>query len=241
MQSGDTAPTTGQETGQGMRPLEIAILLFKGMTAIDAVAPYEVLRFLPGATVKFVAETPGPKRVDSGFLTLVADYALEDVPHPDIVVVPPPPPGSPSYENPRLLAWLRAAHATSQYTVSLCAGPLLLGAAGLLGGVRATTRTALMETLPQFGAIPAHGERYVRDGKILTATDFAAGSDMALYLVGLIAGEETAQAMQVFAQYDPQPPYDYATLLADPAIVARARAMEAAFMAEVMARYGAQA
>ncbi len=244
MESDEVAPTTrqeaGQMAGQGARPLEIAILMFEGMTASDAVAPYEMLRWLPGATVKFVAEEAGPKRTDSGFLTLMADYALEDVPHPDILVVPPPPAGSPSYGNERLLSWLRAAHETSQYTVSLCAGPLLLGAAGLLGGVRATTRTALMETLPQFGAIPAHGERYVRDGKIITATDFAAGSDMALYLAGLIAGEETAQAIQLFGQYDPCPPYDYATLLATPAVVARARAMEDAFVAATMARYGAQ-
>lgn len=237
MPSVQTTPTTEPAT----KPLEIAILLFEGMTASDAVAPYEALRFLPGAVVKFVAEEPGPKRMDSGFLTLVADYALEDVPHPDIVIVPPPPPGSPSYENPRLLAWLRAAHETSQWTVSLCAGPLLLGAAGLLGGVRATTRPSLMDTLPQFGAVPAYGERYVRDGKILTATDFAAGSDMAIYLASLIVGEETAQAMQVFAQYDPRPPYDYATLLANPAVVARAREMEVAFIAEVMARHRVQA
>lgn len=239
MASGIAAPTPGRETNRGFHTdtLEIAILTFEGMTASDAVAPYEILRWLPGATIKFVGEETGPKRTDSGFLTLMTDYTLEEVPRPDIVVVPPPPPGSPSYGNERLLAWLRAAHETSRYTVSLCAGPLLLGMAGLLGGVRATTRPSLMDELPKFGAIPAHGERYVRDGKIITASDFPAGTDMALRLAGLIAGEETAQAIQLLSLYDPQPPYEFSALQADPAIVARARAMEAAFMGTVMARH----
>jgi len=223
-------------TGRTRSSLEIAILLSEGMTAADAIMPYEVLRLLPGAVVKFVAETPGPKRMDSGFLTLTADYALEDVPHPDVVVVPPPPPGSPSYGNERLLAWLRAAHETSQWTVSLCAGPLLLGMAGLLGGVRATANIFIVDQLAQFGAIPMRSERYVRDGKIITASDFPAGLEMGLRLAALIAGEETAQAMQLMMNYDPHAPYDYAALRADPAAMERAQALLDAFFAAAAAR-----
>jgi len=228
-------------TGHAHPSLEIAILLFEGMTASDAVIPYEVLRFLPGAVVKFVAETPGPKRMDSGFLTLTADYALEDVPHPDVLVVPPPPPGSPSYENERLLAWLRAAHETTQWTVSLCAGPLLLGAAGLLGGVRATANIFIVNELARFGAIPAYGEQYVCDGKIVTASDAPAATEMALRLTALIAGEETAQAMQLLANYDPHAPYDYAALRADPAAMGRAQALLDTFFAAAAARQAVRA
>ncbi len=239
MASDIPAPTPAPTMEQAQPSLEIAVLLFEGMTASDAITPYEVLRWLPGAVVKFVAETPGPKRMDSGFLTLTADYALEDVPHPDVLVVPPPPLGSPSYANERLLAWLRAAHETTQWTVSLCAGPLLLGAAGLLNGVRATANIFIVNQLAQFGAIPAYGEQYVRDGKIVTASDYPAGIAMALRLTALIAGEETARAMQLLANYDPHTPYDYAALRADPATMARAQVLLDGFFAAAAARRAA--
>jgi transcriptional regulator GlxA family with amidase domain len=190
-------------------PITIAILLHEGMTASDAIGPYEALRGIPGATVKFVAETAGPKRVDSGFLSLVADYSLDEVPHPDVLVVCP---GSPAIlPSERVLSWIRTAHETSQWTTSVCAGSLLLGAAGLLQGVRATTIWPVMEMLPSFGAIPCPGERYVRDGKIVTAAGNSAGIDMALYLVGQIAGTEIAEASQLLMEYDPQPPFDSGT------------------------------
>ncbi len=187
-------------------PITIAILLHEGMTASDATGPYEALRCIPGATVKFVAETPGPKRVDSGFLSLVADYSLDEVPHPEVLVVCPGSPVVPPSEQ--VLSWIRTAHETSQWTTSVCAGSLLLGAARLLRGVRATTIWPVMEMLPSFGAITCPGERYVRDGKIMTAAGNSAGIDMALYLVGQIAGTDIAEATQLLMEYDPQPPFD---------------------------------
>jgi transcriptional regulator GlxA family with amidase domain len=186
-------------------PITIAILLHEGMTASDAVGPYEALRSIPGATVKFVAETPGPKRVDSGFLSLVADYALEDVPHPDVLVVCP---GSPVYRpSERVLSWIRTAHETSRWTTSVCGGSVLLGAAGLLRGVQATTHWLAMDQLAQFGAIARPDLHYVQDGKIVTAAGNSAGIDMALYLVEQIAGREIAEVTQLLMQYDPQPPF----------------------------------
>jgi transcriptional regulator GlxA family with amidase domain len=190
--------------------ITIAILLHEGMTASDAIGPYEALRSIPGATVKFVAETPGPKRVDSGFLILVADYGLDEVPHPDVLVVCPGSPAVPPSEH--VLSWIRTAHETSQWTTSVCAGSLLLGAAGLLQGVKATTTWAAMDQLAQFGAIACPDERYVRSGKIITAAGNSAGIDMALYLVGQIAGPEIAQATQLLMEYDPQPPFDSGSL-----------------------------
>jgi transcriptional regulator GlxA family with amidase domain len=187
------------------KPITIAILLHEGMTASDAVGPYEALRSIPGATVKFVAETPGPKRMDSGFLSLVADYALEDVPHPDVLVVCP---GNPAaVPSERVLSWIRTAHETSRWTTSVCGGSVLLGAAGLLRGVQATTHWLAMDQLAQFGAIARPDQHYVRDGKIVTAAGNSAGIDMALYLVEQIAGREIAEATQLLMQYDPQPPF----------------------------------
>lgn len=190
--------------------ITIAILLHEGMTASDAIGPYEALRSIPGATVKFVAETPGPKRVDSGFLALVADYGLDEVSHPDVLVVCPGSPAVPPSE--RILSWIRTAHETSRWTTSVCAGSLLLGAAGLLQGVKATTAWPVMDQLSQFGAIACPGERYVRSGKIITSAGNSAGIDMALYLVERIAGPDMAQASQLLMEYDPQPPFDSGSL-----------------------------
>ena len=217
----------------------VAILLHEGMTASDATGPYEALRSIPGATVKFVAEVPGPKRMDSGFLTLVADYGLEEVPHPDILVVCP---GSPAVlPSERLLSWIRTAHETSQWTASVCAGSLLLGAAGVLQGVRATTIWPVMEMLPQFGAIACPGERYVRDGKIITSAGNSAGIDMALYLVGQIAGAEIAEATQLLMEYDPQPPFDSGSLAkASPRVIELAQGFLQNWFADATAKYGQQ-
>jgi putative intracellular protease/amidase len=111
--------------------MEIAILLFPRLTALDAVGPYEVLRSLPGGDLKFVAATPGPQRTDHGALALVADLGLDDVPAPDVIVVPGGPGEVGAREDPRVLDWLRRADATSTWTTSVCTGSLVLGAAGL--------------------------------------------------------------------------------------------------------------
>jgi len=219
--------------------ITIAILLYEGMTASDATGPYEALRCIPGATVKFVAETPGPKRVDSGFLTLVADYGIEEVPHPDVLVVCPGSPAVPPSE--RVLSWIRTAHETSQWTISVCGGSLLLGAAGLLQGVRATTIWPVMDMLRQFGAITCPDERYVRAGKIVTSAGNSAGIDMALYLVGQIAGSEIAEATQLLMEYDPQPPFHSGSLAnAPPQVIELAQGFLQNWLAYATAKYGQQ-
>ena len=119
--------------------MEIAIPLFEGFTALDAVGPYEVLSRLPGATVSFVAAEPGPKRTDTGSLALLADRALGELPRPDVVVVPGGPGHAAMMNDQPLLAWLRAADQATTWTTSVCTGALLLGAAGLLSGRQATT------------------------------------------------------------------------------------------------------
>ncbi|MFH9859248.1 DJ-1/PfpI family protein [Streptomyces sp. NPDC017202] len=187
--------------------MQIAIVLFDRFTALDAVGPYETLGRLPDARTVFVAERPGPVRADTGNLALTADRALAEVPRPDIVVVPGGPGQSPQMDNPLLLDWLRAADATSTWTTSVCTGSLLLAAAGLLEGRRATSHWLALEQLRRYGAEPT-GERVVTDGKYVTAAGVSAGIDMGLTLLGRIAGDEHAQAVQLLTEYDPRPPYD---------------------------------
>ncbi|WP_329140043.1 DJ-1/PfpI family protein [Streptomyces sp. NBC_00670] len=187
--------------------MQIAVVLFDRFTALDAVGPYETLGRLPGAETVFVAEQAGPVRNESGTLALTADRALAEVARPDLVVVPGGPGQSAQMENPVLLDWLRAADATSAWTTSVCTGSLLLAAAGLLRGRRATSHWLALNELKRFGAEPT-GERVVTDGKYVTAAGVSSGIDMGLTLLGRIAGDEHAQAVQLLTEYDPQPPYD---------------------------------
>ncbi|MFJ6688359.1 DJ-1/PfpI family protein [Streptomyces sp. NPDC091294] len=187
--------------------MQIAIVLFDRFTALDAVGPYETLGRLPDAKTVFVAERTGPVRTDTGNLAITADRTLADTPSPDIVVVPGGPGQDPQMENGALLDWLRTADATSTWTTSVCTGSLLLAAAGLLEGRRATSHWLALDQLKRFGAEPT-GERVVTDGKYVTAAGVSSGIDMGLTLLGRIAGDEHAQAVQLLTEYDPQPPYD---------------------------------
>ncbi|MER6120700.1 DJ-1/PfpI family protein [Streptomyces sp. A0642] len=187
--------------------MQIALLLFDRFTALDAVGPYEILSRAPGAETVFVAESAGEVRNDNGSLALIADRSLDDVPAPDLVIVPGGPGQSAQMENEALLGWLRRADATSTWTTSVCTGSLLLASAGLLEGRRATSHWLALETLKEYGAEPT-GERVVTDGKYVTAAGVSSGIDMGLTLLGRIAGDAHAQAVQLLTEYDPQPPYD---------------------------------
>jgi putative intracellular protease/amidase len=185
----------------------ITIPLYDRFTALDAVGPYEVLSRLPGAEVTFVAEEAGPVRTDTRALTLVAERALTDVDACDVVVVPGGPGTREMLEPQPLHDWLRAIDATTQWTTSVCTGALLLGAAGLLDGLDATTHWSALDTLASLGARPTD-RRVVPQGKVVTAAGVSAGIDMALWLAAQIAGDEVAKAIQLGIEYDPQPPFD---------------------------------
>jgi putative intracellular protease/amidase len=187
--------------------MQIAILLYDRFTALDAVGPYETLGRLPDADTVFVAERTGPVRSDTGRLALTADKSLAEVPAPDILVVPGGPGQAAQMDNEVLLDWLRAADVTTVWTTSVCTGSLLLAAAGLLDGRRATSHWLALDRLKGFGAEPT-GERVVLDGKYATAAGVSSGIDMGLTLLGRIAGDEHAQAVQLLIEYDPQPPHD---------------------------------
>ena len=185
----------------------MAILVFEGLTALDAVGPYEVLNRLPEAHVRLVGTDRGAKRAHGGALALVADHTLAEVPRPDIVVVPGGPGEQAARADPEVLAWLRAAHRTSRWTTSVCTGALILAAAGLLDGVEATTHWASMDDLAALGAKPVE-ERVVVRGRVITAAGVSAGIDMALCLAQLVAGDDVAMAIQLILEYDPRPPFD---------------------------------
>ncbi|WP_266392490.1 DJ-1/PfpI family protein [Streptomyces canus] len=187
--------------------MQIAIVLYDRFTALDAVGPYETLGRLPDSEVVFVAEETGPVRTDSGNLALIADRTLAEVPNPDVVVVPGGPGQTPQMTNEALLDWIRVADTTSTWTTSVCTGSLLLAAAGRLDGRRATSHWLALDELRKFGVEPT-GERVVTDGKYVTAAGVSSGIDMGLALIGRIAGEFVAQAVQLGIEYDPQPPYD---------------------------------
>ncbi|MGA4838537.1 DJ-1/PfpI family protein [Streptomyces sp. G45] len=187
--------------------MQIAIALYERFTALDAIGPYQTLGGIEGAEVVFVAERTGPVRDDSGRLALVADKSFADVPRPDVLVVPGGPGQSDQMENEALLDWLRTADATSTWTTSVCTGSLALAAAGLLTGRTATSHWLALGELDKLGVRPSK-ERVVFDGKYVTAAGVSSGIDMGLALVGRIAGDERAQAIQLITEYDPRPPYD---------------------------------
>ncbi|MFJ2114228.1 MULTISPECIES: DJ-1/PfpI family protein [unclassified Streptomyces] len=203
--------------------MRIAILLYDGFTALDAVGPYQMLSPLPGAETVFVAERTGPVTDDRGSLSLVAAKTLAEVTAPDVLVVPGGPEQVAQMDNGPLLDWLRTVDTATTWTTSVCTGSLILAAAGLLTGRRATSHWLALDTLRSLGA-EATGERVVTDGKYVTAAGVSAGIDMGLTLTGRIAGDRFAETVQLMAEYDPRPPYGAGSPERAPAdLVARLR------------------
>ncbi|MFH8990812.1 DJ-1/PfpI family protein [Streptomyces sp. NPDC017940] len=188
----------------------IGILLYDGYSLLDPTGPAEVLSRLPGASVTMLAERRGPVRTDTGDVAVVAERALDDAGRLDVLLVP----GAGNrgtigaMENRRLLRWIRETDRHTRFTTSVCTGSLVLAAAGLLDGRRATTYWASAPYLEQNFDVTYVPERYVRSGKFLTGAGVSAGIDMALYLAALLTDEETARAVQLAVEYDPRPPFD---------------------------------
>lgn len=186
--------------------MQIAILIFDKLAALDAVGPYEVLRLVPGWEVHFVGLEKGEVRAEGG-LGLAVDRTLDEVPEPDMVLVPGGRGSEALLRDDTVLSWLRTVDERTRWTTSVCTGSLVLGAAGLLEGRRATSNWLFLEQLRGYGADPVGG-RYVEDGKVVTAAGVTAGIDMALHLVAREVSPEVAQAIQLGIEYDPEPPFD---------------------------------
>ncbi len=187
--------------------MKTAMLLFPGFTVLDAIGPYHALASIPGWEFTFVAERAGPVS-NGGSFTMEAPVGIDEIGQPDLLVVPG---GVAAIELARsghvLVDWIREVHPGTTWTTSVCTGALMLGAAGVLKGLPATTHWYCHAELADFGAIPTDA-RVVRAGKVVTAAGVSAGIDMSLELAALIAGEMFAQAAQLDMEYDPKPPFD---------------------------------
>lgn len=192
--------------------MKIAIVLYPGLTVLDAIGPYEVFNQLPRRQIVFVGAQKGPVRSDSRALALGVDATFEEVSRPDILLVPGGLAGTlAATKNRYLLRWVRESSDHAQWVLSVCTGSLILGAAGLLKGLSATTHWAAKDLLSHYGAsyVP---ERFVRQGKIVMAAGVSAGIDMALFIARELVGTIRAQAMQLAIEYDPAPPIDAGSL-----------------------------
>lgn len=189
--------------------MKIAFLVYESFTTLDLIGPYEVLHRLPGIESVFVAKEPGEYRVDSKLFGIQVDHALSDVPDPDVFVVPGGSEGTfLAAGDEEILAWVRRAHETSKFSTSVCTGSLILAAAGLLEGCEATTHWAARDLLEAAGAQYVE-KRVMRSAeRIFTAAGVSAGIDMALTLAAELTDADTARAVQLGIEYDPQPPFD---------------------------------
>ncbi len=187
---------------------QIAIVVYPGFTALDFIGPYEVLRWLPDAEVRFVWHEPGPITADSGVLVIGATHSFAETLSPDVILVPG---GMTTVEHARdeaLLDWVRSAHRTATWTTSVCSGSIILAAAGLLNGKRATSHWMALPILKTLGVNAVGDERVVHEGRIVTSAGVSAGIDLALWLAGQIGGDDRAKVIQLSMEYDPQPPFD---------------------------------
>jgi putative intracellular protease/amidase len=191
---------------------QIAIVVYPGFTALDFIGPYEVLRNIPDAEVRFVWHEPGPIAADSGVLLVGATHSFDETPSPDILLVPG---GLTTFEHARdekLLDWVRRVHQSATWTASVCSGSVILAAAGLLEGKRATSHWMVVPMLKTFGVTPVGDERIVvaqgTPNSIVTGAGVSAGIDLAMWLAGQIVGDAKAKAIQLTIEYDPQPPFD---------------------------------
>lgn len=186
----------------------IAIGLYQGFTALDAIGPYEILTYLPGAEVVMCAEATGLVDDHNDLVHLRIDSTFADVPRPDVLLVPGGPVAAQYAANGHpIVEWIRQAHPHTEWTTSVCTGSLLLGAAGLLNGVPATTHWSAYDDLASYGALPTE-RRVVTAGRIVTGAGVSAGIDLALTLAADIAGPEVAQTIQLAIEYDPHPPFN---------------------------------
>lgn len=183
----------------------VGMILFDGVTQLDLTGPYEVFARMPRTTVRLVAANLAPIRTEWG-MTIVPDATFDSAPPLDLLCVPGGWGINAMLDDERLLGFLRNRAPRARYVTSVCSGALLLGAAGLLRGYRATTHWMSLDLLRSFGADPV-AERVVHDRNRITGGGVTAGIDFALVVAGELFGDSVAQAIQLAIEYDPAPPY----------------------------------
>ena len=190
---------------EGLPALNVGMILFPNLTQLDLTGAYEVFARLPGTKVSLIAAAVTPVRSERG-LTIAPDATFESAPELDILCVPGGPGVDALMEDEGLLRFLRARAAGARYVTSVCTGALVLGAAGLLQGYRATTHWLSLDLLPLFRAEPVDA-RVVVDRNRITGGGVTAGIDFALTVAAEVFGQETAQEVQLMLEYCPSPPF----------------------------------
>jgi len=207
----------------------IGMVLYPNLTHLDLTGPYEVFGRIPGAKVRSVAATLDPVKSDTG-LRLVPDMMLTQANGFDLICLPGGPGINAMLEDDAMLEWLAREGRTARYLTSVCTGSLLLGAAGLLRGYRATTHWMSLDLLASFDATPV-AERVVIDRNRITGGGVTAGIDFGLVVAAQLAGPEVAQRIQLMLEYDPAPPFDAGSPgRAGPEIVAGTRSQAAPYL-----------
>lgn len=202
----------------------INILVYPGMTMLDAIGPYDVLSRLPDVRIQFVACEKDRITADTGFFSFFPNCDLAESGDADVVLIPGGPPEIVMQvaQDAAVQQWLQGQHEHSRYTVSVCTGALILIAAGIPTGGSVSSHWAAAEAIEAMGQVYT-GRRVTREGKVITAAGVSAGIDMALVLMAELTDQATAQTVQVGIEYDPSPPFPY--LGNDPAV--RERALKA--------------
>lgn len=188
--------------------MNIVIYIYNGMTMLDAIGPYEVLRNVNGAKIKFVSKEKGEITADSQFIHINSKYGIDEISKADILLIP----GSTiaflrEIKDKKVLNWIKKVDLTTQKTVTVCTGSIILAATGLLKNKKATSHWKPINLLSQFDAVPSR-ERIVDEGKYITAAGVSAGIDMAIYLINELKGEKAAKAAQLSIEYDPKPMFN---------------------------------
>jgi cyclohexyl-isocyanide hydratase len=211
--------------------LRTGFLLFPDLIELDFAGPYEVFGETPELEIYTIAKSKGPVRSEYG-LTFIADYDFGSVPQMDIICVPGGPGILQAAADSETMNFLRDQASHARFVTSVCTGALVLGAAGLLKGYRATTHWLSLDLLPLVGAIPVK-ERVVQDRNRVTSAGVTAGIDFALYLVGELFGPNRAESVQLLMQYDPAPPFKAGDpSMAAPSLVKDMREARRAIQAE---------
>lgn len=205
-------------------PITVAFLLFPDVTQLDFTGPAQVLSRMGNTTIQLVAASRDPVPTDCGF-PIQPTHTLDEVDHATILCVPGGFGVTAALEDEAVLAWTRRIAMQAEWVTAVCTGSLLLGAAGLLRGYRATTHWGSHHLLEAFGALPVR-ERVVFDRNRATGGGVTAGIDFGLALAAAIRGEEHARFIQLSLEYDPQPPFDSGSPdKAPPAVLERYHAL----------------
>jgi cyclohexyl-isocyanide hydratase len=186
-------------------PLHVGLVMFPNLTQLDLTGPYEIFARLPDTGVHLIAATTAPVKSERG-LTITPDATFENAPQLDVLCVPGGVGVNAMMEDGPLLEFLQHQARHARYVTSVCTGALLLGAAGLLRGYRATTHWLSLDLLPLFGA-EAVDARVVVDRNRITGGGVTAGIDFGLAVAAEVCGQSVAEEIQLMVEYDPAPPF----------------------------------